>query len=110
MCTEAAYAFRKSGNINRAMECCLRLNNWGLAAELALLVDFPQMDSLLHQRVNELQRTDQQIAAAKLYSSVGRHLDASRLLERIAKELDQTQVSTAAYVASQCVFPSRQIQ
>lgn len=91
-CDAAVFAFQKGGDLKRAIDCCVRLNEWQLAVDLSAQGDYPQMDVLLQRHVNSLLKADRRLDAVDLYSKAGRHLESSKLLIAIAKELDHRKV------------------
>ena len=94
VCDAAVDAYRKGGDAKRAIDCCIRLNEWEMAVELGAMEDYPQLHSLLSQQVHRLLKTEQTVPAIRLYRHAGYHLEASKLVLDIAKKWDLKQAST----------------
>jgi len=47
LCTAAVAAFVKFGDVKRAIDCCVLLNQWNQAVELAEQNNFVQIEQLL---------------------------------------------------------------
>jgi len=86
---KAVKAFVKSGDIKAAIDCCVLLNRWGKAVELAEAHAFPQIQTLLAKYANHLLESGDvqgRITAVRLYKRANRSADAARLLSDMAKE------------------------
>lgn len=54
LCKAAVDAFVKFGDVKRAIDCCVLLNQWNMAVELAEQNNFPQIEQLLQRMANVL--------------------------------------------------------
>lgn len=54
LCNEGVTAFLKAGDTKRAIDCCVLLNQWDQAVQLAQAHNFPQIEQLLAKYANHL--------------------------------------------------------
>lgn len=54
LCNEGVTAFLKAGDTKRAIDCCVLLNQWDQAVQLAQTHNFPQIEQLLAKYANHL--------------------------------------------------------
>jgi len=86
---KAVEAYIKSGDIKAAIDCCVLLNRWGKAVELAEKHSFPQIQTLLAKYANHLLESGDvqgRITAIRLYKRANRSADAAKLLSEMAKQ------------------------
>eukprot|EP00750_Incisomonas_marina_P007988 INCI15131.1.p1 GENE.INCI15131.1~~INCI15131.1.p1 ORF type:complete len:1219 (-),score=232.56 INCI15131.1:1496-5152(-) len=86
---EAVRAFLKFGDVKAAIDCCVLLNRWGVAVELAEKHKFPQIQTLLAKYANHILQTDDiqaRITAVRLYRKANKSAEAGRLLTTMAKD------------------------
>jgi WD repeat-containing protein 35 len=83
---EAVHSFLKSGDIKAAVDCCVVLNQWDSAVELAEAHNFPQIDMLLSKYAAHLLEKNKLMQAVELYRKANKLTDAARLLSRLAKD------------------------
>lgn len=69
------------------MDCCVLLNHWNIATELAEKHGYVQIEGLLHQNANELLNKNKRLEAAELYRKANRNQEAAKILSNIANEL-----------------------
>lgn len=69
MADEAVDCFIRCGNPKAAVDCCVALNKWGIALELAEKFNFPQVEGLLSRLASTLksQGPMMQLEAIELY-------------------------------------------
>ena len=69
MADEAVNCFIRCGNPKAAVDCCVALNKWGTALELAQTYSFPQVEGLLSRLASSLtsQGPMMQLEAIELY-------------------------------------------
>lgn len=87
LCQAAVTAFTRQGDVKRAIDCCVLLNQWHLAVELAEQKNFVQIEQLLARMAQQLMERNQKIEAIELYRKANKNTDAARLLAEIAQEL-----------------------
>jgi WD repeat-containing protein 35 len=86
---QAVSAFLKLGDVKSAIDCCVLLNRWGVAVDLAEKHKFPQIQTLLSKYANHiLQSKDIQarITAVRLYRKANKSAEAGRLLTGMATD------------------------
>ncbi len=83
--SEAVHAFLKSGNVKAAIDCCVLLNQWDSAVELAEAHNFPQIEGLLAKYASYLLEKNKTFQAIDLYRKANRFTDAARLLSKLAQ-------------------------
>ncbi|GAB6028434.1 WD repeat-containing protein 35 [Chamberlinius hualienensis] len=91
MCEQAVYAYIKCGNVKAAIDCCITLNNWGKAVELAERHRINDISPLLAKYALYLLEKNKTLSAVELYRKAGRNLDALKLLINLAKEESEKQ-------------------
>lgn len=87
LCEEACEAYLRIGEKQKAIDTCVSLNQWDLAMNLAQKQELApgQIETLLAQYAKHLLAKNKTIDAVNLYRKANSHLDASRLLQDIAK-------------------------
>ncbi|XP_060579333.1 WD repeat-containing protein 35-like [Ruditapes philippinarum] len=86
MCTQAVDAFIKCNHIKAAIDCCVNLNQWNMAIDLAKTHNVREIDSLLAKYAQHLLEKNKIVNAIELYRKAGHHLEAAKLLFKIANE------------------------
>ena len=88
LCQAAVTAFTRQGDVKRAIDCCVLLNQWHLAVELAEQKNFVQIEQLLARMAQQLMERNQKIEAIELYRKANKntedrpvHPDWQRLVE-----------------------------
>lgn len=84
LCQAAVNAFVKFGDVKRAIDCCVLLNQWHLAVELAEQNNFVQIEQLLSRMAAHLMERNQKIEAIELYRKANKNTESARLLAEIA--------------------------
>lgn len=92
LCEQALAAFLKAGDPKRAIDCCVLLNHWNHAMELAAQENFPQIEQLLNKHAKKLLDSKQIVEAVELYRKGNRSMEAANLLVDLAKESSETKV------------------
>eukprot|EP00959_Pyramimonas_sp_CCMP1952_P342299 7171301-Pyramimonas_sp.AAC.1 len=54
LCSDAVTALLKGGDVKAAIDCCVLLNQWNQAVELAEKNDFQQIEAVLSKYANYL--------------------------------------------------------
>lgn len=86
---ESVSAFLKLGDVKAAIDCCVLLNRWGTAVELAEKHKFPQIQTLLAKYANHILQNDDiqaRITAVRLYRKANKSAEAGRLLTAMAAD------------------------
>jgi WD repeat-containing protein 35 len=86
----AVGAFLKAGDVKRAIDCCVMLNNWDRAVELAEAHSFPQIEGLLSKYATQLLEKGKELQAVELFRKANRCTDAAKLLAKLAQREGQT--------------------
>jgi len=87
LCDEAVDAFLKAGNVKRALDCCVLLNQWAKAVELAEKYNFVQVEGLLTMYANQLLEKRKKLECVELYRRANRNTEAAKMLGQIAGDL-----------------------
>lgn len=92
LCTEGVSAFLKAGDTKKAIDCCMLLNQWDLAVTLAQQHNFPQIEGLLAKYASHLLEKENFFDAIGLYRKANHHMEAAKLLTKLAKESAENRV------------------
>lgn len=87
MAEYAVKCYDKMGEYKKAVDCCVLLNHWGTAIELAEKHGYMQVEGLLHQNANELLHKNKRLEAAELYRKANRNTESAKILSGIADQL-----------------------
>ena len=87
MCECAKDAYLKMGDVKKAIDCCVLLNKWDMAVELAEKNNFLQIEGLISKYASHLLEKNQRIEVVELYRKVNRNTEAARMLIEFADEL-----------------------
>lgn len=93
LAAQAVHAFVRGGDVKQAIDCCVLLNQWETAISLAQEHDFPQIDGLLTKYAGHLLDDGRRMEAIELYRKAGRHPDAAKLLDEVAREEVRTRAN-----------------
>ncbi|XP_002007154.3 WD repeat-containing protein 35 [Drosophila mojavensis] len=86
MCSEAVQAYLKFGDPKAAVNACVNLRQWGQAVELAQRYQMPEVNVLLSKHAAQLLNEGRLPEAIELQRKAGKHLDAARLLCKLAEQ------------------------
>ncbi|KAK3088211.1 hypothetical protein FSP39_016191 [Pinctada imbricata] len=86
MCEQAVAAYTRCNHIKKAIDCCVHLNQWNTAIELAKSHNVREIDSLLAKYASHLLEKNKVVNAIELYRKAGHYLDGAKLLFKIAAE------------------------
>ncbi|KAK3238460.1 WD repeat-containing protein 35 [Cymbomonas tetramitiformis] len=86
LCEHAVIAFQKGADIKAAIDCCVLLNQWDQAVELAEKNDFGQIEAVLSKYANYLLEKQKPLQAVELYRKAQHHTEAAKLLSKMATE------------------------
>lgn len=84
MYTDAVDCYLRSGQPKAAVDCCVQLNRWDTAIELAEQHDFPQVEGLLSKYAGGLVAKGRNLEAVELYRRANRPTEAALLIGEIA--------------------------
>lgn len=93
LCDQAVKAYLKAGNVRGAIDCCVLLNQWNQAIELAEKNNFVQIEALLSRYASVLIEENKTIEAIMLYRKANRNTEAAKILNKIAHEMIKTQTN-----------------
>jgi WD repeat-containing protein 35 len=93
MCGPAVDALLKAGNVKAAVDCCVLLNQWDRAVELAQEHNFPQIESLLSEYASSMLKQNKRLEAIELYRKANKSPQAAKLLCAIAEETMKTKIN-----------------
>ena len=88
----AIQAFRKAGDIKAAVDCCVELNKWDAAVELAEKHKFKEIESLLSKYATHLVENSKIPQAIELYQKANHHTEAAKLLSKLAQEAGKSKM------------------
>ncbi|XP_048590308.1 WD repeat-containing protein 35-like isoform X2 [Nematostella vectensis] len=86
MCEQAVASYSKTNKIKEAIDCCVQLNEWDLAIQLAKAHDVKEIDKLLAKYASHLLEKNKTLNAIELYRKANHFIDAAKLLFKLAKE------------------------
>jgi WD repeat-containing protein 35 len=92
LCFEAVESFLKAGDPKAAIDCCVLLNQWDQAVELAEKHKFQQIQGLLTKYATHLLAEKKLFQAVDLYRKANKFTDAAKLLATMGHEAGQTKV------------------
>lgn len=87
LCEAAVKCYKRAGDVKKAIDCCVLLNQWNLAVELAEENKFMQIEGLLSMYANHLLEKSKKLEVAELYRKANRNTEAAKILSQIAKDL-----------------------
>jgi len=70
-------------HIKAAIDCCVNLNQWNMAIDLAKTHNVREIDSLLAKYAQHLLEKNKVVNAIELYRKAGHHLEAAKLLFKV---------------------------
>ena len=86
MYQEAIDCFVRCGDAKAAVDCCVKLNRWDMAIELAERYDYPQVEGLLTKYASGLIAAGKPLEAIELYRRANRPTEAALLIGEIANK------------------------
>mmetsp|Transcript_36640 Transcript_36640/g.56205 ORF Transcript_36640/g.56205 Transcript_36640/m.56205 type:complete len:121 (-) Transcript_36640:720-1082(-) len=87
LCEAAAKAYLKFGDVKKAIDCCVLLNQWNMAVELAEQHNFLQIEQLLQKYANHLIEKNKKMEAVELFRKANKNTESAKILATIAQEL-----------------------
>jgi len=92
LCDDAVDAYVKAGNIKVALDCCVLLNQWAKAVELAEKNNFVQIEGLISMYATQLMEKKRKLEVVELYRKANRNTEAAKMLGQIASDLIKSNV------------------
>ncbi|KAM7428718.1 WD repeat-containing protein 35 [Porites harrisoni] len=93
MCEQAVTAFTKTGKVKEAIDCCVQLNQWDQAIELAKQHNIKEIDTLLAKYASYLLEKNKTLDAIELYRKANHFIDAAKLLFKVAAEVSDAKTN-----------------
>lgn len=75
--------YLQCNHIKAAIDCCVSLNQWNMAIDLAKTHNVREIDSLLAKYAQHLLEKNKIVNAIELYRKAGHHLEAAKLLFKV---------------------------
>lgn len=93
---EAVDCYLRSGRPPKeAIDCCVMLNKWSMALELAEKYDYPQVEGLLIKFAMQLVSNDRKLEAVELFRVANKPTEAAILIGDIAENVATQYVNPA---------------
>ncbi|XP_077990221.1 WD repeat-containing protein 35-like isoform X1 [Glandiceps talaboti] len=86
MCEQAVQAYLKNNKVKEAIDCCVYLNQWNQAVDLAKTHNVKEIDSLLAKYATHLLDKDKKLQAIELYRKANHYLEAAKLMFKIGDD------------------------
>ena len=86
LCEQGVTAFTKGGDVKRAVDCCVLLNQWDQGVALAEAHNLPQINALLAKYASHLLEKDKTLEAIELFRKANHHTEAAKLLVSLAEK------------------------
>ncbi|CAH3191381.1 unnamed protein product [Porites evermanni] len=93
MCEQAVTAFTKVRKVKEAIDCCVQLNQWDQAIELAKQHNIKEIDTLLAKYASYLLEKNKTLDAIELYRKANHFIDAAKLLFKVAAEVSDAKTN-----------------
>ena len=87
LCDSATKSYLRMGDVKKAIDCCVLLNQWNQAVELAEQHNFLQIEQLLGKYANSLLEKNKKMEAVELYRKANKNTESAKILAQIAQEL-----------------------
>lgn len=87
ICEAAVQSYVKFGDVKRAIDCCVLLNQWNQAVELAEKHNFLAIETLLSRYASHLIEKNKKIEAIELYRTANKNTESAKLLADIAQQM-----------------------
>jgi WD repeat-containing protein 35 len=83
----AVSAYLKAGEVKAAIDCCVELNQWDKAVELAEKHNVKEIEEILYKYANHLVEKDKIPEAIELYQKANRNTESAKLLTKLARQV-----------------------
>lgn len=80
LCEAACQSYLKMGEVKKAVDCCVLLNQWNMAVELAEQHNFLQIEQLLQRYASHLIEKNKKMEAVELFRKANKNTDSARIL------------------------------
>lgn len=80
LCDAAARSYLRKGDVKKAIDCCVLLNQWNQAVELAEQHNFLQIEQLLQRYANHLMEKNKKMEAVELYRKANKNTQSATIL------------------------------
>ena len=87
MCQEAVAAYLKCHQVKKAVDCCVELNQWDQAVELAKTHSIKEINSLLARYAAHLLEKDKKLQAIELYRKANHFIEAAKLMFSVSSNV-----------------------
>ncbi|GAB1603121.1 repeat-containing 35-like isoform X2 [Argonauta hians] len=87
MCEQAVEAYIKCNRVTAAIDCCIQLNHWNMAIDLAKKYSVKDIDAKLNTYMSHLLEKGRTMNASELYCKAGHYLEAAKLLMKEAQKI-----------------------
>lgn len=84
LCDAATRSYLRLGDVKKAIDCCVLLNQWNQAVELAEQHNFLQIEQLLQRYANHLMEKNKKMEAVELYRKANKNTESAKILATIA--------------------------
>lgn len=84
MSEAAVESYVKAGDVKKAIDCCVLLNQWNQAVELAEQHNFLQIEQLLTRYATHLIEKNKKMEAIELFRKANKNTESAKLLAEIA--------------------------
>lgn len=86
MCEQAVLAYIKCNKVKAAIDCCVALNQWNMAINLAQKHNIKEIDTLLAKYAKHLLEKKKVLSAVELYRKAYKFLDAAHMMFKLAQK------------------------
>ena len=80
LCEAACQSYLKMGEVKKAVDCCVLLNQWNMAVELAEQHNFLQIEQLLQRYANHLIEKNKKMEAVELFRKANKNTGSAKIL------------------------------
>jgi WD repeat-containing protein 35 len=84
LCEAAVECYVRFGDVKKAIDCCVLLNQWNQAVELAEQHNFLQIEQLLQRYAAHLIEKNKKMEAVELFRKANKNTESARILATIA--------------------------
>ena len=77
-------SIKQCNKVKPAIDCCVHLNQWNTAIELAKQYNVKEIDALLAKYAQHLLEKNKNINAIELYKKANHYLEAAKLMFKVS--------------------------
>ncbi|KAL0485363.1 WD repeat-containing protein [Acrasis kona] len=92
ICEHAVTAYLKAGETKSAIDCCVELNQWDRAVQLAEKYNVKEIEDILYKYANHLVDKNKIPEAIELYQKANRNTESAKLLTKVAREVGRVKL------------------